>query len=104
MRYRMNAVHGPTCIPWRNMFGGSEGHPHHPGDYGRYLPIDLDANNVHTVDEWCARHPGEPRPVLGWGVCRHGFGLQHHVGVLSEAQADEWAHELNAAIVIGGAA
>jgi hypothetical protein len=69
-------VHGPTAIPWRNMFGDGAGQPHQPGLYGRYLAIDLTANNRASVDAYCERYPDRPRPDLGWGVCRHGFGLQ----------------------------
>ena len=88
--------HGPSCIPHPR-----GGFPHLPASYGRYLPIDLDDNNRHQIDQWCERHPGQPRPQLGWGVCRHGFGLQHHQGALSREQAEEWARQLNQQIRIG---
>lgn len=105
----MAGAHGPTCIPCRRQEWSVDTRtytyidvwPHSPGDYGRYFPIDLDANNRHSVDAYCARHPERPRPVFGWGVCRHGFGLQHHDGVLSETEADSWAVALNRTITIG---
>lgn len=104
----MMGKHGPTCIPYRDMFGGSGGWPHHPGDYGRYVPIDVDANNRANVDAYCERHPERPRPVFGWGVCRHGFGLQCDVGSyrtrsegMTADEAERTAIELNDMIVIG---
>jgi hypothetical protein len=86
------------------MHGRVGGWPNHPGLHARYFPIDLDANNRYQIDQWCERNPGKPRPVFGWGVCRHGFGLQHHDGVLTEDEADRWAVELNSSIVIGALA
>jgi len=93
--------HGPVCIPARGFSGATNVTPNRPASYGRYEPIDLDLNNSYQLDEWCRRHPHMPRPRLGWGVCRSGFGLQHHQGVLSRAEAEEWARQLNAGIVIG---
>jgi hypothetical protein len=92
---------GPSCIPVRSMFGRTSHPGGHPG-YGRYIPIDLDENNRHQIDAYAERHPDRPRPVFGWGVCRRGFGLQDHCGVMmTEAEAEAWAIELNAAIEIG---
>ncbi len=68
-------VHGPTAIPWRNMFGEDEGQPHHPGLYGRYLALDLDENNRASREAW-EKRTGLQAQSFGWGVCRHGFGLQ----------------------------
>jgi hypothetical protein len=45
---------------------------------GEYVAIDLDENNAHTRREWAERHPGETSRSFGWGVCRHGHGLQDH--------------------------
>lgn len=86
--------HGPTVIPFRDPFGG-EGYPNNPAAYGRYLVIDMTANNSAALDAWCERNPGQPRPDLGYGVCRHGFGLQN-LGHLTEAEAIEHAERLNA--------
>jgi hypothetical protein len=67
---------------------------------GEYIAIDLDENNRHTREAWAERHPGQPQRPFGWGVCRHGHGLQDHGqdrgAVLTEAQARAWADELNA--------
>lgn len=49
---------------------------------GEYLALDLDANN--------RRPPG----TLGWGVCRHGHGLQD-LPPLTEEQAERIADYLN---------
>jgi len=92
---------GPICIPVRGIGAATGLAPGRPAAYGRYEPIDLDENNSYQLDEWCRRHPHMPRPHLGWGVCRSGFGLQSHQGVLSRAEAEEWAQQLNAGIVIG---
>lgn len=97
-----HGVAGPCFLrfrPWGDPDG--DGRPNHPGLYGRHQPIDLDENNRHIVDQWCERHPDQPRPVLGWGVCRHGFGLQHHRDGMTEAEADAWAVELNRELVAG---
>lgn len=88
------AVQGPTIIPWRNMSGKDEGYPHHPGLHGRYLVIDLDANNRAQVDEIRERFPDHPG--FGWGVCRQGFGLQSFGdGYMSERVATARAKALN---------
>lgn len=70
-------------------------------EHGRYLPVDLDENNRHSRERYAKRHGREPAP-FGWGVCRHGFGLQRHDGILTREQAEAWARELNAAMTIGG--
>lgn len=70
-----HGVEGPTVIPWRNMSGTDSGHPNHPGIHARYLVIDLDENNRHSRAQWAERNGREPRS-FGYGVCRHGFGLQ----------------------------
>lgn len=98
-KWEIPVYHGPSCIPAHTM-GGTDMHAS-SGHYGRYLALDLTANNVHSIDAWCARNPGKPRPDFGWGVCRHGFGLQDHKGILTQAAAEEWATKLNAAIPIG---
>lgn len=98
-----HGVEGPTVIPWRSMFGDDHGHPNHPGDYGRYLVIDLDENNRATRAEWAERNGREPRS-FGYGVCRHGFGLQTIDGRsegFTLAEADAHAIRLNAAQKIG---
>ena len=93
------AVHGPTAIPHRNMSGRDEGHPHNPGLYGRYLALDLTANNRHSIDAFAylrAILTRLPRPDLGWGVCRHGFGLQDfRDGHMSREVAEDRAIALN---------
>ena len=94
-------IHGPLCIPFKDMHGRVGGWPTHPGLHGRYFPLDLDENNRHSIDAYCSRFPDRPRPTFGWGVCRQGFGLQHHDGVMTEAEADAWAVDLNARIEIG---
>lgn len=88
---------GPTVIPFRNMSGRFEGVPHNPALYGRYISVDLDENNRHSVDAYCARFPDRPRPDLGWGVCRHGFGLQSFGdGWMSREVAELRAKTMNA--------
>jgi hypothetical protein len=49
-----------------------------------YVAIDLDANNR------------QPAGTFGWGVCRHGHGLQD-LPSLSERQARSLAAKLNGA-------
>lgn len=49
---------------------------------GEYVAIDLDENNR------------KPAGTFGWGVCRHGHGLQD-LPALSEKQARELAGKLN---------
>jgi hypothetical protein len=88
---RLPQIHGPITIPFVNMHGKEEGTPHDPGIYGRYLAIDLDQNNR------------TPRGVLGWGVCRQGFGLQA-LPRMNKAQAEAKAKELNERMPIGIAA
>jgi hypothetical protein len=107
----MLGAHGPTCVPYvpwgwsRSEPVPASSHPHNAGTYARYIPIDLDENNRYAIDAWCERNPGMPRPVIGWGVCRDGFGLQGDVGRrgqgMTEAEAERVAVELNAAIKIG---
>jgi hypothetical protein len=86
---------GPTVIPFRNLSGRYEGVPHRPADFGRYLPIDLDENNRAAIEAWRERNPGKTPPSLGWGVCRHGFGLQN-LPRMTEDEAERVAVELNA--------
>lgn len=62
--------------------------------HGEYIAIDLDENNRHTREEWARRHPGETPRSFGWGVCRHGYGLQN-LPVMTEAEARAKALELN---------
>lgn len=99
------SVQGPTAIPyvpwgWSERTNGpapASLHPNHPGLYGRYRPIDLDENNRATIEAWKARNPDRPAPALGWGVCRHGFGLQDFGdGYMSREVAEARAIALNA--------
>lgn len=91
---------GPTVIPYRNMAGEERGVPNNPADYGRYCVIDLDANNAAAVNRMLRENPEAKRPNLGFGVCRHGFGLQN-LGWLDEETATTYAKRLNASIPIG---
>ena len=64
---------------------------------GEYVALDLTENNRASIDAWCERNPGEPRPDFGWGVCRHGFGLQDFGdGYMPEHIAKARAIALNA--------
>jgi hypothetical protein len=87
-------IHGPTAIPFRNMHGTEDGCPNHPGLYGRYLVIDMDENNRHARNAWAERNPGRTLPSFGFGVCRHGFGLQDFPP-LTRYEAERVARELN---------
>lgn len=93
-------VHGPTVIPAIDPFDRTrEMVPHQPGLYGRYLVIDLTANNRTSIDAWCDRNPDKPRPDFGYGVCRQGFGLQRAPKpYLTKDEAEEWAKALNSEI------
>jgi len=62
---------------------------------GEYFAIDLDENNRAALDARRDRFPGREFPALGWGVCRHGHGLQD-LPPLSEVQARHLADKLNA--------
>lgn len=42
---------------------------------GDYIAIDLDENNRYARAQYEKRN-GQPAPSFGWGVCRHGYGLQ----------------------------
>ncbi len=95
--------HGPWCIPFY------EPNCWPSPSFGRYVAIDLDANNRHVIQHSRERfeqaHPGEPipsRPPLGWGVCRQGFGLQNFPP-LNEPSAKSLAKALNDSIPIGRA-
>jgi hypothetical protein len=106
----MLGVHGPVCIPCRQQvwepgtrtYTYADIWPHSPGLYGRYIVIDLDENNRHSRAEWAKRNGREPRS-FGWGVCRHGFGLEN-LPVMTREEAERVAVELNAAIRIGESA
>lgn len=79
---------GPTCIPCK-------GTPQHPANYGRYLALDLDENNRHSRGAYRERTGREPES-FGWGVCRHGFGLQSFGdGFMSQEIAEARAKVLN---------
>jgi hypothetical protein len=112
--------HGPQVIPCY-AFGDStrEAWPHNPGDYGRYLPIDLTKNNpcwrivssdgellrtgFHNAEEEAIATAAEKyegvkveRVDFGWGVCRHGFGLQSFGdGYMTQRVAEARAKALN---------
>lgn len=62
---------------------------------GEYVAIDLDENNHHAIKQRAERHPGVKFPLLGWGICRHGYGLQD-LPPLSERQARKLSAKLNA--------
>lgn len=95
-------MEGPTVTPFKSMSGKLEGVPHHPALYGRYIVIDLDENNRIAVEGFMERHPDAERPHLGFGVCRHGFGLQDFgPGVMEEAMANTLAKALNDSTPIG---
>lgn len=69
---------------------------------GDYIAIDLDANNQHSRDEWAARNGRQP-DSFGWGVCRHGYGLQSFGdGFMSERVARSRANLLNAGLPASG--
>lgn len=74
-------AHGPTAL-------AVDSHVHNPGLHGRFVALDLDENDLHRIE---ARGDGdsgaEPSP-LGWGVCRHGFGLQNLPRGLSKEHAE----------------
>jgi hypothetical protein len=87
-------AHGPTVIPAYSSFDSSrEMIPYNPGDYARYLPIDLDANNSYGISEW-EKRTGRTHPGLGFGVCRHGFGLLN-LPKMTRDEAERVAIELN---------
>jgi hypothetical protein len=93
------SVQGPTVIPYHPWGGGDPTgrFPNHPGLYGRYLVIDLTENNRASIDAFCERFPDRPRPDYGFGVCRHGFGLQSFGdGYMTEEVAEARAIALNA--------
>lgn len=104
----MRVAEGPTRIPVndpRAVAAGArfqrperDARVHRPADYGRYEVIDMDRNNAASIDAWCERNPDLPRPVLGYGICRAGFGLQPAPldKGLSREDAERWAHHLNA--------
>jgi hypothetical protein len=105
-RARMLGVHGPNVIPYPAYWGA--GGAHHPGLYGRYVVVDLDENNRHAIDfqreRFAEAHPDAelpPRPHLGWGVCRQGFGLQDFPTGLDQAEAERLAKMLNASTPVG---
>jgi hypothetical protein len=97
---RLPRIHGPIVRPFIDLDGRESGEPTHPGTYARYLPIDLDANNRHSIEEWEKRFPDREHVPFGWGVCRQGFGLQD-LPPLSEETAREFARRLNRATPIG---
>lgn len=95
---------GPTAIPYepwgwsfdRQGEPPASMHPQNPALYGRYIPIDLDANNRASIEAWLERNPGKEHVPFGWGVCRHGFGLQQFGdGYMSEEVATARAIALN---------
>jgi hypothetical protein len=102
MNRRLTPMHGPTVIPCDFI-------PTNPALHGRYLPIDLTANNRASIEfsaerrgitveallEQVGRERGTP-PDFGWGVCRQGFGLQDFGdGYMNEQVATERAKTLN---------
>lgn len=63
---------------------------HVPIPVGTFLAIDLTANNAHCYPD------KDPPPDFGWGVCKHGSGLQEFGdGYMIEAVARERARALN---------
>lgn len=97
-------VHGPTVmayVPWGWSIEQDgpvplSATPHNPGLYARYAAIDLTLNNKISIDEWCKRNPDKPRPDFGWGVVRHGFGLQSFGdGYMTQEVATARAKALN---------
>lgn len=87
---------GPTVIPWRDMAGEDRGVPNNPALYGRWLVIDLDRNNQTARDQYHERFPDRPQPSFGFGVCRHGFGLENFGdGYMDERVATARALALN---------
>lgn len=65
--------------------------------HGEHIAVDLDEINALMREDWSRRHHGEAPASFGWGVCRHGYGLQQ-LDRMTEAEAREKAAELNAAI------
>lgn len=60
-------------------------------DVRKYLAIDLTANNAHCYPD------KDPPPDFGWGVCKHGSGLQEFGdGYMVERIARARAAALNA--------
>jgi len=58
-------------------------------EIGDYVAIDLDENNAHLYPD--------QRTEFGWGVCRHGHGLQAFGdGYMTERVARARADVLNA--------
>lgn len=104
-------VHGPPAVPCFSWGDSTRpAIPHNPGIYGRYIPVDMDANNraanEQAIDRWCELHPGQPRPPmprLGWSICRHGFGRIAEFDGLTEDEAKAKAKELNELTPVGEA-
>jgi hypothetical protein len=64
--------------------------------HGKYLPIDLTANNP-------PRNPDQVATDFGWGVCRQGYGLQEFGdGYMTEKVARTRAEALNEGKVAAG--
>lgn len=81
---------GPTCIPCDFV-------PTNPALYGRYIVVDLDENNRYSRAAYHERFPERELPSFGFGVCRHGFGLQElGDGYMDEKTAEARAKALNA--------
>ena len=58
---------------------------------GTYIAVDLTENNAHCYPDH------DPPPDFGWGVCKHGHGLQEFGdGYMVERIAKQRAKALNA--------
>jgi hypothetical protein len=93
-------IHGPTVVPYKP-WGNSKGNefPYDPGDYGRYIVVDLDENNRFARKE-CERRTGREPASFGFGICRQGFGRQVQFDGCTEEVAHSYARCLNRATVI----
>lgn len=87
-------VHGPTVL-------AVDRPVHNPGLHGRFLAIDLDENNRVALEARRQAHPEAELPALGWGVCRHGFGLQRLPQGISKEHAEVIACLENRRVEIG---
>lgn len=62
-------------------------------ELGMFVAVDLTANNAHCYPDT------NPPPDFGWGVCRHGHGLQQFGdGYMTRDIAEQRAAALNAGL------